>query len=120
MLALYDSAQADIIAERGDAVYQDARSTLLYLESLAEVMSHYIRGMFLFYRSQETHDAKGAALAKTELEQWRVAWSRYNTDIPKLPGAASLYRSQYENTGDHSEGAMADTCEQALKKLGAN
>ena len=118
MLALYDSAQADIVAERGDAVYQDARSTVLYLESLAEVMSHYIRGMFLYYRSQETHDAKGAAQAKTELEQWRVAWSRYNTDIPKLPGAATLYRSQYGEQTNDREGAMADTCERALKKLG--
>ena len=117
MLALYDSAKADIIAERGDAVYQDARSTLLYLESLAEVMSHYIRGMFLFYRSQETHDAKITAQAKTELEQWRVAWNRYHTDIPKLPGAATLYRSQYGEQTNDSEGAMADTCEQALKKL---
>ena len=83
------------------------------------VMSHYIRGMFLFFRSQETHDAQVAAQAKTELEQWRVAWNRYNTDIPKLPGAATLYRSQYGEQTNDSEGAMADTCEQALKKLGA-
>ena len=118
MLALYDGAQSAIVAERGDAVFQDARSTLLYLESLTEVMSHYIRGMFLFYRSQETHDAQLAAQAKTELEQWRAAWNRYNTDIPKLPGAATLYRSRYEYTNDDGAGAMADTCEKALKKLG--
>jgi hypothetical protein len=117
MLALYDSAKADIVAERGDAVYQDARSSLLYLESLAEVMSHYIRGMFLYYRSLETRDAKDATQARTELEQWRVAWSRYNTDIPKLPGAATLYRSQYGDQTNDSEGAMADTCEKALKGL---
>ena len=120
MLALFDGARADIVAERGDAVFQDARSTLLYLESLTEVMSHYIRGMFLFYRSQETHDAQLAAQAKTELEQWRTAWNRYNTDVPKLPGAATLYRSRYEYTNDDGVGAMADTCEKALKKLGVN
>ncbi len=80
-------------------------------------MSHYIRGMFLFYRSQEMHDEKCAIQAKAELEQWRVAWSRYNTDIPKLPGAATLYRSQYGEQTNDSEGAMADTCEKALKKL---
>lgn len=119
MLALYESAKADIIAERGEAIYEDARSTLLYLESLSEVMSHYIRGMFLFYRAEETHDAKTAARAKAELEQWRAAWSHYNADIPKLPGAATLYRSQYEYTNDNGEGAMADTCEKALSKLSA-
>ena len=44
---------------------------------------------------------------------------RYNTEIPKLPGAPSLYRSQYGPGPETSEGAMVDTCEKALHALGA-
>ena len=120
MLALYDSVKADIIAERGESVYRDARGSLVYLESLTEVMCHYIRGMFLYYRFQETADAAVAKQARSELEKWRTAWERYNSEIPKLHGAATLYRSQYEHeagTEVGESGAMADTCEKALKKL---
>jgi hypothetical protein len=119
MLQLYDEAKPAIVADRGEATFNEARSSLVYLESLAEVMAHYIRGMFLFYRSQETHDAPTAQRAKTELTQWRAAWQHYNKDIPKLPGAPSLYRSQYGPDASTSEGAMVDTCEKALKKLAA-
>ena len=117
MLQLYDSAKDAIIAERGESTYMEARSSLLYLESLNEVMGHYIRGMFLFYQAQETYDAAVVKSAKAELVLWRAAWQRYNTEIPKLPGTPTLYRSQYGPEPDSSEGAMVDTCEQALKTL---
>ena len=120
MLALYDSAKSAIVADRGEATYEEARSSLVYLESLAEVMAHSVRGMFLYYRSQETHDAATAQRAKDELLQWREAWQRYNTEIPKLPGAPSLYRSQYGPEPSSSDGAMVDTCEKALKTLGSS
>ena len=117
MLQIYDSAKDAIVAERGEPTYQEVRSSLRYLESLSEVMCHYIRGMFLYYKSQETHDAAVAKSAQEELLLWQAAWQRYNTEIPKLPGAPTLYRSQYGPEPDSSEGAMADTCEKALKNL---
>ena len=119
ILAIYDSARGDIIAERGEKTCIEARSSLVYLESLTAVMCHYIRGMFLFYHSQEASDPALAKQAREELEQWQTAWTRYNTEIPKLPGAPSLYRSQYGPGPETAEGAMVDTCEKALQKLGA-
>ncbi len=117
MLALYDEAKPGIIADRGEKVFDETRSSLLYLQSLTEVMSRYVRGMFLFYKSEETHDVALAEQAGEELTQWQSAWKRYNTEIPKLPGAATLYRSQYDQAENTSQGAMVDTCERALKAI---
>jgi len=119
MLRLYDDAKPAIVADRGEPTFEEGRGSLVYLESLTEVMCHYIRGMFLFYRWQETHDAPTARRAQDELSQWREAWKRYNTEIPQLPGAPSLYRSQYGPEASTSEGAMVETCEKAQAALTA-
>jgi hypothetical protein len=117
MRKLLEEAKADIVAERDERTYQEAHTSLLHLEALSDVMRHYVCGMFLFYRSEETHDASTAAQARTELLQWRAAWNIYNQEISKLPGAATLYRSLNTQSENSTAGAMADTCERALKAL---
>jgi len=49
-----------------------------------------------------------------------VEWDRHRSEIPKLPGTATPYRSviNYGGTPD-PKGAMAETCEKALAALEA-
>jgi hypothetical protein len=117
MRELFEKSRADIVAERGEQVYRESLSSLIYMENLADVMRHYVNGMFSYYNWQETGDATMGAQAKQELLAWRAAWSRYQTDVPQLPGVASLYRSQNAQSADSVSGAMAELCEAALHKL---
>src|ERR1017187_390705 len=121
MKALFENSRSDIVAERGDREYQESLSSLIYLENLTQVLDHYIKGMFRFYQWQETREAATAAKAQQELLAWREAWQRYQTDVPKLSGVASIYRSQNRtqnpNDGSPARGAMAELCEAALKTL---
>jgi hypothetical protein len=119
MRAMFESERADIVAERGEHVYDESLASLSYLESLTKVVGHYVRGMFLYYHWQETGDAASAAQAERELLDWRAAWKDYQTNVPNLPGAATLYRSQTEQDPASAPGAMADTCEAALRSLAA-
>lgn len=117
MRAIFESARPDIVAVRGQQVYDESLSSLIYMESLAKVMSHYVRGMFLYYHWQETGDAATATKAESELQDWRTAWVDYRTNVPKLPAVATLYRSQTDQDPSTAPGAMADTCEAALRSL---
>jgi len=119
MRSIFESQKDDIVAERGEKVYDDGLSSLIYLEDLAEVVSHYVRGMFLFYHWQDTGDTTAANQANQELLAWRDAWKTYQTEVPKLPGAASIYRSLNTQEPDSTQGAMTDTCEKALQALAA-
>ncbi len=100
---------------------EDAANTLAYMESVAAVMAHYIRGMFLYYRWQETGGATTKQQALSELRAWRKAWHHHRTEIPKLPGVATPYRSQnnYRGTPNTTD-AMQETCEKALLTLEAH
>jgi hypothetical protein len=121
MQMLFENSRGDIVAERGERVYQESLSSLIYLEDLTQVMEYYITGMFSFYKWEETRDAALAAKARQELLKWREAWLRYQTDVPKLPGVASIYQSlnRTQNPTDISpaQGAMTDLCEAALHTL---
>jgi hypothetical protein len=120
MRALFEHARPAIVAERGEAVYQEALNSLIYMENLARVVCHYVNGMFRFYQWQETRDAALAVQARQELEAWRAAWREHSQDIPKLAGVATRYRSV--NVTSEAEGAvagdtMAGLCESALRTL---
>jgi len=119
--SLYENSRRDITAERGERVYQESLSSLLYLENLAQVMDHHIKGMFSCYQWQETREAAPAAKAQRELLAWRAAWARHQTEIAKLAGGASIYRSQNRSQnptdGSSTRGAMAELCEAALQTL---
>ena len=117
MQAAFEKERAHIVAARGQQVYDEAHTGFVYLHQLSKVMSSYVRGMFLFYRWQETKVPADAEAAAKELAAWQQAWDDYRADIPKLPGAASLYRSQCEQEETTTAGAMADTCEEALAAL---
>jgi hypothetical protein len=119
MRSLFENARGDIVATRGDGVYRESLSSLVYMESLAKVMCHCVKGMFNYYQWQRTHDGATAASAREELKAWSEAWQLYQTQVPKLPGAASLYRSQNTQSPDSASGAMADLCEAALRALPA-
>lgn len=119
MRDLFESARSQIVAARGEAVYREALHTIVYMESLAQVMSHYVRGMFQYYRWQETQDAATARAARTDLIAWRKAWAHYQNEIPKLDGVASLYRSLNSQKETDTAEAMAALCEQALADLTA-
>ena len=110
MRELFESARAGIVGARGERVYRESLNSLLYLESLARVMSHYVRGMFFYYDGQN-------APARAELLAWRDEWRRYRTVISKLEGVASLYRSLNSQQETDAGGAMEDTCEKALAAL---
>ena len=101
-----------------ERVFTEAANSLVYMESVAAVMASYVRGMFLFYRWEETGAAELRARALAELREWRAQWRRHREEIPRLEGVASVYRSQnnYRGTPDVS-GAMAETCERALLRL---
>lgn len=121
MQSLFENSRRAIVAARGEQVYEESLSSLIYLADLTQVLDHYIKGMFSFYQWQETHAVATAAQAQTELLAWRAAWQRYQTAVPKLPGVATIYRSQNrtQNPTDSSPtgGAMAELCEAALKTL---
>jgi hypothetical protein len=118
MRVMFESARNAIVAERGEQVYNDALGTLRYMESLAIVMSRYVRGMYLYYTWQDTKDPERASQARTELLAWKEEWQLYRTEIPKLGGAASLYRSANDQPkAEDKQDAMEDTCEKALSVL---
>jgi hypothetical protein len=121
MRTLFENSRSDIVARRGEPVYQESLSSLIYMENLAQVMEHYITGMFSFYQWAETRDAATGAKARRELQAWREAWQRYQIDVPNLTGVASIYHSQNrtQNPTDRSptQGAMAELCEAALQTL---
>jgi hypothetical protein len=121
MRSLFETSRADIVAARGESVYEDSLSSLIYLQDLAEVMCHYVNGMFAYYQWQATHDEAMAAQARLELQAWSNAWSHYQTDVPKLPGVATIYRSQNrtQNPTDHNQekDTMTELCETALQTL---
>jgi hypothetical protein len=117
MKTLFQNSRGDIMAERGEREYLESLSSLNYLEGLTQILDHYVKGMFSFYQWQETREAATAARAQQELLAWRAAWQRYQTEVPELPGAASLYRSQNTQSADSAKGAMADLCETALQTL---
>lgn len=117
MLALAEAARAAIIAERGERVYLEVRNSLLYVEALARVISHYVQGMFRYYSWKETKAEGARAAALKELLRWRSEWNRYQREIGKLEGIASLYRSQTSQEPGSTSGAMADTCESAIADL---
>ena len=121
MKTLFESSRSDIVAERGEREYQESLSSLIYLENLTQVLDHYIKGMFNFYQWQENHEAVSAATARQELVAWREAWQRYQNDVPKLPGVASIYRSDNRSQNadaNSTHGAMAELCESSLATLG--
>lgn len=121
MRALFESSRTDIVAERGQRVYDESLSSLIYLQGLATVVCHYVNGMFSYYQWQETHDPATAARAQQELLAWRDAWRHYQADVPGLLGVATIYHSQNrtQNPTDASpnRGAMAELCETALHDL---
>jgi hypothetical protein len=117
MRTTFENEREHIVAERGQTTFDEALTGFIYLEKLSRVMSSYVRGMFLFYRSQETKAATDAKAALEELTTWQHAWTDYRAEIPKLPGAATLYRSQCDQEETTTPGAMADTCEKALAAL---
>jgi len=123
MRGLFEDSRGTIVAERGEQEYQESLSSLIYLENLTQVLDHYIKGMFLFYQWEETREAATATKARQELLAWREAWRRYQTDVPKLPGVATIYRSQNQTKnptdGGSTHGAMAQLCEAALQTLDA-
>ena len=123
MRTLFESSQADIVAARGQQVYDESLSSLIYLQDLTTVVGHCVNGMFAYYQWQETADPAAAAKARIELLAWRAAWKDYQTEVPELPGAASVYRSQNrtQNPTDHNvdKDTMTELCEAALHKLAA-
>jgi hypothetical protein len=120
MRGLFESARNDIVAARGEQVYEESLGSLIYLESLGKVMEHYVSGMFMYYQWEETHDAAAGTKAGEELRAWQEAWQYYQTEVPKLPGVASLYLSRNTQSADSAKGAMAELCEAALKSLAGN
>lgn len=106
------------ILARASQIPEDALNSLAYMESIAAVMAHYIRGMFLYYHWQENSDSTTKQQALTELRAWRKAWHHHRTEIPKLTGTASPYRSlnNYRGTPNTTD-AMQETCEKALLPL---
>lgn len=117
MLKIFEAARKDIVAERGERTFAEGRDSIVYLHSLATVMSHYVQGMFRYYQWKDTGADSAKHAAREHLELWRKAWDSYRTQIPRLQGAASLYRSQNSQRADSTEGAMESTCESARKDL---
>jgi hypothetical protein len=121
MRSLFESSRDEIVAERGQRVYDESLSSLIYLQDLTEVVGHCVIGMFAYYQWQDAHDTASAAKARQELHAWSEAWKNFQTEVPKLPGVASLYRSQNrtQNPNDHSpdKNTMTELCEAALQKL---
>ncbi|MBL8219184.1 MAG: hypothetical protein JNL62_08135 [Bryobacterales bacterium] len=106
------------ILARAPQISEDAATSLASMESIAAVMAHSIRGMFLYYRWQETSAESAKQQALAELQAWRKAWHHHRTEIPKLAGAASPYRSQNNYRGTpNTTYAMQETCEKALLHL---
>jgi hypothetical protein len=121
MRTIFENSRNDIVAERGESEYQESLSSLIYLENLTQVMDHYVKGMFSYYQWQENHQTATAGEVQDELLAWRVAWQRYQDEVPKLPGVASIYHSRNhihnQTNGSDSHGAMAELCESALQAL---
>ena len=117
MRELFESAREDIVRDRGQNVYDEAHNSLLYMEALADVMRHYICGMFQYYAWKDAGTIDIAIKARDELRQWNTAWTHYQEDIGKLKGIATLYRSLTSQDAKSTRGAMADTCENALTEL---
>lgn len=113
MLSMFEAARDDIVAGRGNQTYREARNSLVYLHSLATVVSHYIQGMFRYYQWKDTGAEAARRAAREQLDLWRKAWDSYRANIPRLEGTASLYRSQNSQRPDSTEGAMEWTCEAA-------
>jgi len=119
MRRTFESAQQEIIAARGPAIYRESLNSILYMEALAKVMAHYVRGMFQYERWRQTGNKEIGSAARNELVEWRKAWDYYRNEIGKLEGVASLYRSLNSQQETDTRGAMEDLCEAALAALPA-
>lgn len=119
MRELFERVRPDILAERDEKVYQESLNSLIYMESLAKVVCHYVNGMFRFYQWQETRDVAGATKARETLLAWQAEWRYYTTKIPSLSGVASRYRSTNMTNDEESSDrdTMIGLCEGALKEL---
>ena len=73
-------------------------NTLLYGKYLIGTLRYYVSGMFRFYNGE--YDKSEA-----DLRTWKKYWDFYNSEIPKLPGTASLML----------DGGMVDTCIEAME-----
>ena len=107
----FERLREPIVKAKGVRRYEEALTGFIYLQQLANVACHYVRGIFLFYRWQE--DPGGVACAQAayhELKAWEAAWKAYRNEIPLLPGAPSLFRSD-------GKGGMEETCIRALDQV---
>lgn len=76
MLRLLDSARPQITRARGERTFRESRDSLLYYQALARVMSHYVQGMFRYYRWKEAGGAAEGRLALDRLRMWRATRTR--------------------------------------------
>ncbi len=86
----------DQIPEKEKAM--ELYNTLLYGKYLIGTLRYYVSGMFRFYNGE--YDK-----SETDLRKWKKYWDFYNSEIPKLPGTASLML----------DGGMVDTCIKAME-----
>ena len=86
----------DQIPEKEKAM--ELYNTLLYGKYLISTLRYYVSGMFRFYNGE--YDKSVA-----DLRMWKKYWDFYNSEIPKLPGTASLML----------DGGMVDTCIEAMQ-----
>ena len=86
----------DQIPEKEKAM--ELYNTLIYGKYLIGTLRYYVSGMFRFYNGE--YDKSVA-----DLRIWKKYWDFYNSEIPKLPGTASLML----------DGGMVDTCIEAMQ-----
>lgn len=94
-------------------LFDETLSSFLYLEKLGGVFATYVEGMFRFYAWREDRTEAKLAAAKASLAAWRTAWQDYRASIPKLPGAATPYRSRTNQK--FADGGMEEVCTRALE-----
>jgi hypothetical protein len=78
------------------AIAQQAYDTLRYRLALYRVRQTYISGAFHYFQWLDSHgtseEARAAAISS--FRQWQRDWDSFNTEIPRLRFAASLYHGE--------------------------
>ena len=88
----------DQIPEKEKAM--ELYNTLIYGKYLIGTLRYYVSGMFRFYNGEYDKSVD-------DLRIWKKYWDFYNSEIPKLPGTASLML----------DGGMVDTCIEAMQLM---
>ena len=115
VLALADQllAQWDVIVKNtpaNDPFWGGLYNTALYGDSWLRTTSHYFLAVFHYVQWTNSPSSEERDSALHHLDRWEEEWTRHTTEIPLLPGCATPFK-------DDPDQSMVQYCQEMLTEL---